>query len=139
MADTQWIDLGPVEELKTRPLRHVICGKTPIALTYKDGRFSAISGVCNHVGGPLGDGALDGDYVVCPWHYWKFHRQTGQGEPGYEDDCVPAYAVKVEREHVYVDLSSATKRKKKPHANTRWRVRSFDRMDPSVFSGFPPP
>jgi nitrite reductase/ring-hydroxylating ferredoxin subunit/multimeric flavodoxin WrbA len=115
MPDAQWIDLGPVEQLKRRPVQQVMCGKTSIALIYKDGRFSAISGVCNHVGGPLGDGTLDGDYVVCPWHYWKFNHQTGQGEPGYEQDCVPAYAVKVEQDHVFVDLSSATKRKKQPH------------------------
>ncbi|KAB2956847.1 MAG: Rieske 2Fe-2S domain-containing protein, partial [Thermoanaerobaculia bacterium] len=32
--------------------------------------------------GPLGQGRLDGDYVVCPCHGWKFHRATGEGEPG---------------------------------------------------------
>jgi nitrite reductase/ring-hydroxylating ferredoxin subunit len=47
----------------------VVLGRTTIALTYKGGLFSAISGVCNHVGGPLGEGTLDGDYVVCPWYY----------------------------------------------------------------------
>jgi nitrite reductase/ring-hydroxylating ferredoxin subunit len=72
MPDTGWTDLGPVDQLKTRPIQQLICGKTPIALTYKDGRFSAISGVCNHVGGPLGEGTLEGEYLVCPWHYWKF-------------------------------------------------------------------
>jgi multimeric flavodoxin WrbA/nitrite reductase/ring-hydroxylating ferredoxin subunit len=116
MPDAQWTDLGPVDKLKGRPLQQLSCGKTKIALIYKDEEFTAISGVCNHVGGPLGDGTLAGDYVVCPWHYWKFHRQTGRGEAGYEQDCVPVYTVKVEHDHVYVDLSSATKRKKQPHA-----------------------
>ena len=112
MPDTEWIDIGSIEELKKKPLQEVSSGKTTIALTYKDGSFSAISGVCNHVGGPLGEGTVDGDYVVCPWHYWKFHRQTGQGEPGYEQDQVPAYATKVENGRLSIDLSSATKRKK---------------------------
>jgi nitrite reductase/ring-hydroxylating ferredoxin subunit len=48
------------------------------------------------VGGPLGEGKLDGEYVVCPWHYYKFHRVTGEGEPGYEADRVPRHDVKVE-------------------------------------------
>jgi nitrite reductase/ring-hydroxylating ferredoxin subunit len=69
-----------------------VIGRTKIALTYRDGVFGAISGVCNHVGGPLGKGALDGDYVVCPWHYWKFHWLTGFGEPGFEADRVPVAA-----------------------------------------------
>ena len=116
MPDSEWIDLGPVRDLQRQPVRQVTHGKTKVALVYKDGQFSAISGVCNHVGGPLGEGRLEGEYVVCPWHYWKFHRKTGQGEPGFEEDQVPAYAVKVENERVYVDLSSATKRNKKPHA-----------------------
>ena len=51
-----------------------------------------------------------GDYVVCPWPYWKFHRLTGLGVAGYDQECVPVYAVKVERSHVYIDLSSAIHR-----------------------------
>lgn len=115
MPDERWIDIGRVEELKLKPVQEVMGGTTPIALTYKDGSFAAISGSCNHVGGPLGEGTLDGEYVVCPWHYWKFHRQTGQGEPGYEQDQVPAYPTKVEHGRLYVDLAAATKRKRQPH------------------------
>jgi multimeric flavodoxin WrbA len=82
---------------------------------HKDGTFSAISGVCNHVGGPLGDGSLDGDYVVCPWHYWKFHCRTGLGEPGYEDDAVPVHDVRVEAGRVLVRPAPATRRSRKKH------------------------
>jgi len=82
MPDAQWTDLGPIDKLNGQPLQQRSCGKTKIALIYKNEAFTAISGICNHVGGPLGDGTLAGDYVVCPWHYWKFHRQTGRGEAG---------------------------------------------------------
>ncbi len=116
MPEHQWTDVGAVEELMRTPLQEVQCGKTRIALTYKNGKFSAISGVCNHVGGPLGKGRLDGDYVVCPWHYWKFHHETGEGEVGYETDQVPVYPTKIEQGRLYIDLSSATRRKKQPHA-----------------------
>jgi nitrite reductase/ring-hydroxylating ferredoxin subunit/multimeric flavodoxin WrbA len=115
MPNAEWIDVGSVEELKRKPLQEISSGKTIIALTYKDGAFAAISGFCNHVGGPLGEGTLDGDYVVCPWHYWKFHHRTGHGESGYEQDQVPTYSTKVEDGRVYVDLFSATKRKKQAH------------------------
>lgn len=115
MPNAEWIDVGSVEELKQKPLQEISSGKTTIALTYKNGSFAAISGVCNHVGGPLGEGRLDGDYIVCPWHYWKFHHRTGHGESGYEQDQVPIYVTKVENGRVYVDLSSATKRRKQAH------------------------
>ena len=66
MPDDAWEDVGASEELSRTPVQQVVLGSTRVALTYRDGQFGAISGVCNHVGGPLGEGKLDGDYVVCP-------------------------------------------------------------------------
>lgn len=116
MSDIDWIDVGSESELSTRELQEVQAGGKRIALSHQSGRFGAVSGVCNHVGGPLGQGRLDGEYGVCPWHYWKFHRQTGEGEPGYEDDRVPSHEVKVEGGRVFVSAEPRTKRNKKPHA-----------------------
>ena len=118
----EWFDLGPLEPLRARPLQQVLAGRRKLALSFKDGAFSAISGNCNHVGGPLGEGLLEGDYVVCPWHQYRFHCRTGEGEPGYEQDKVPSYTLKEEGGHLWVDLASATKRthpKHEPHPLTR--------------------
>jgi nitrite reductase/ring-hydroxylating ferredoxin subunit/multimeric flavodoxin WrbA len=115
-AGADWHDVGSAEELSRLPLQPLTIRRTRIALVCRGGRFSAISGVCNHVGGPLGEGRLDGDYVVCPWHHWKFHAETGQGEPGYEADQVPRYAVKVEGGRVWVDATARSRRRKGPHA-----------------------
>ncbi len=113
--DAQWHDLGPVEELRRRPLQQVKIGRTAIALSYQNGRFGAISGVCNHAAGPLGDGHLDAEFVVCPWHHWKFHRVEGHGEPGFEEDRVPKHEVKEEDGRLFVSLRPAVKRHKAPH------------------------
>lgn len=115
VAAESWVDVGPVEELKLKPVTRIMAGSTPIALSYADGQFGAVSNACNHVGGPLGEGRLTGDYVTCPWHGWKFHRMTGMGEPGFEGDCVPAYRIKVEDGRVLVDVSSASRRTRQPH------------------------
>jgi multimeric flavodoxin WrbA/nitrite reductase/ring-hydroxylating ferredoxin subunit len=113
--DESWIDLGPVEALKEPPVREVMAGKLRIALTYHDGKFGAVSGICNHVGGPLGKGTLDGEYLVCPWHHYKFHRVTGEGEPGYEADRVPQFALKIEQSHLFVNPKAVLGRSKLPH------------------------
>jgi multimeric flavodoxin WrbA/nitrite reductase/ring-hydroxylating ferredoxin subunit len=115
MSDAKWHDLGSIESLKDPPLRQIAVGRTKLALSWKDGAFGAISGVCNHVGGPLGEGRLDGEYVVCPWHQYKFHCRTGTGEPGFEADAVPRYALKEEGGRLLVDLASATPRSKLHH------------------------
>jgi multimeric flavodoxin WrbA/nitrite reductase/ring-hydroxylating ferredoxin subunit len=115
MDEPRWHDLGPVEELRKRPLQHIAIGRTRIALSYRDGIFGTVSGACNHVGGPLGEGRLDGDYVVCPWHGWKFHRCTGQGEPGFEDDQVPRFELREEAGRLLVNLDPVVRRHKRPH------------------------
>ena len=110
-----WLDAGPVENFSDRAVTEVAMGKIKLAISHCDGVFGAISGVCNHVGGPLGQGRLVGDYVVCPWHSWKFHRLNGQGEPGFEEDAVPSHEVKVENGRLLVRASPATPRSRKPH------------------------
>ena len=52
---------------------------------------------------------------MCPWHYWKFHCRTGLGEPGYEQDRVPAYEVRVENGRVLVRSEPSSKRNRLPH------------------------
>jgi len=115
MEKNVWQDLGPISGFQAQALTEVSVGKTKIAVSFKDGEFGAISGVCNHVGGPLGQGRLDGEYVTCPWHNWKFHCKTGIGEPGFEEDTVPSYEVRVENERLLVRLEPLTQRHKKPH------------------------
>ena len=116
MSESQeWVDVGTADDLAARRVQAVQVGGRTIALTCRDGEFGAIDGRCNHVGGPLGEGSLEGDYVVCPWHHWKFHRLTGEGEPGFEEDRVPRYDVRVEAGRVLVDPRRVTTRHRKPH------------------------
>jgi len=111
----EWQDVGSVETLSVRSVQPITIGRTRYALTYCDGQFGALAATCNHVGGPLGEGQLEGEYVVCPWHQWRFHCRTGSGEPGFEDDAVPSYPVKVQNGRVLIDVANATMRRKKPH------------------------
>lgn len=114
MAAT-WHDLGPVETFAARPLTEVRVDRLVLAVSHANGVFGAVSGVCNHVGGPLGQGRLDGEYLVCPWHSWKFHRVTGEGEPGFEGDRVPRHDARVEGGRLLVSLEPLTTRNKSPH------------------------
>lgn len=115
MSEAQWHDLGSVETLQAQSLQEIILGRTKIALSYQNGEFGAISGVCNHVGGPLGKGCLQGDLVVCPWHHWKYDRKKGCGEPGFEAESVPRYELKIANGHLLINLEASTKRHKLPH------------------------
>src|SRR6476469_5660427 len=114
-GDENWVDIGSTDELSGLPLRRIKAVNRELALSLKDEKFGAVSNTCNHVGGPLGEGRLDGDFIICPWHNWKFHRCSGVGEPGFEEDCVPAYPIKVANGRVIVNLGAGSKRHKTPH------------------------
>jgi multimeric flavodoxin WrbA/nitrite reductase/ring-hydroxylating ferredoxin subunit len=115
-SNERWHDVGPASELARRPLQQIQLHGTRLALSCVDGVFGAIHGNCNHAGGPLGQGTLEGDYVVCPWHQWRFHRVEGYGERGFEQDTVPAYQVRVRRGRVQVSVTPHVKRHRTHHA-----------------------
>ena len=73
----------------------------PIALFNTNGEFFAINYICPHMGGPLGEGKLNGYIVSCPWHGWTFDVRTGLPDhPG--GHAVSAYDVKVEGSEIFV-------------------------------------
>jgi nitrite reductase/ring-hydroxylating ferredoxin subunit len=52
-------------------------GDDRYAICNVDGRIHALAGMCPHHGGPLGQGALNGASLTCPWHAWEFDCDTG--------------------------------------------------------------
>lgn len=78
-----------------------------IALFRSDGSVYAIDNLCLHEGGPLGHGPVKDGIVTCPWHLWRFDVRTGAmvEAPSMKVDC---FAVQVEGEDVYLDVSSLT-------------------------------
>ncbi len=114
MPDEKWVKLGRVEDLKRRELQQIEAAGTRIALSFRDGKFGAISGTCLHAGGPLGAGTVQNDFVVCPWHSWQFHRLTGEARPGIPA-AVPRYDLKEEGGDLFVNLNAVTKAKRAAH------------------------
>jgi nitrite reductase/ring-hydroxylating ferredoxin subunit len=67
------------------------------------GRFHAVSPVCPHEDGPLAEGWVEGDSVVCPWHGYDFDLATGRCnvDPSLS---VGVYATRVVEGALEVDL-----------------------------------
>ncbi len=117
-----WVSIGQTKELieelyKQGGLKELSLANSEIALSFVDGTFGAISNRCNHMRGPLSRGNISANgYIECPWHYWKFHYQTGQAlnsacEPlALSGGSVPSYNLKVENGILYIDLQHKTER-----------------------------
>lgn len=63
----------------------------------------ALDGICPHAGGPLGQGALHGTTLVCPWHAWEYDCRTGANEmdDGY---LIAKMPVKIEGDDILIDV-----------------------------------
>ena len=81
----------------------VVNGKK-IALFNLDGTFHAIDDTCTHRGGPLSEGELDGDQVVCPWHGAAFNLKTGKPAGPPAPGPVGCYKVRVQGDTVEIEV-----------------------------------
>lgn len=91
------------DALKPGKVVEVIIGGTAVAVANVDGSFYAITNTCPHAEGPLGDGALEGSVVTCPYHGWKFDVKSGAclTNPGV---TIKTYPVAIEKSAVCVQL-----------------------------------
>ncbi|MBS3134199.1 Rieske (2Fe-2S) protein [Candidatus Woesearchaeota archaeon] len=74
-----------------------------IALFLHEGKFYAIDNACKHMGGPLGEGELENENIVCPWHGWKFSIKTGVS-PVNPTVKVEIYNVKIEDNEIKIEV-----------------------------------
>ena len=75
-----------------------------VCLARHNGKLSALDNICPHRQGPLGQGWLEGDAVLCPWHSWAFNLETGIADPP-ERAAVAVFPIRVENETVLVELT----------------------------------
>ncbi len=74
-----------------------------LAVFNVDGQCFCIDNYCPHSGGPLGEGELDGDVVICPWHAWEFNVRTGQMTFS-QHVCVTTFPCKIEDGAIWVEV-----------------------------------
>ncbi|MGH7538201.1 MAG: Rieske 2Fe-2S domain-containing protein [Gemmatimonadales bacterium] len=110
-----WHRLGAKHELLARAPFALKLDRHEIAVFLYEGKFRAISNTCNHKGGPLSEGRLHGEFVMCPWHAWEYSVLTGKGPEGYGDDAAAVYAVEERPDGVYVQTPPVSPRKLAKH------------------------
>jgi nitrite reductase (NADH) small subunit len=75
---SDFVSVLPVSELPPGSCREVSVGGKALALYNVAGKVYATSNTCLHRGGPLGQGMLDGNAVMCPWHTWSWDVTNGE-------------------------------------------------------------
>ncbi len=101
----QWVRLCGVGDA---PTEGMVCeqqaGEFEICLARINGELKAVDNLCPHRRGPLGQGWIEGNAVVCPWHSWAFDLSTGLADyPAGEK--VGVFPLRTEGDDLLVDIA----------------------------------
>jgi nitrite reductase (NADH) small subunit len=105
MSVRRWVRITRCESIPLREGRAVSVAGRKIAIFNLGNRFLATDNQCPHRSGPLADGIVSGDSVVCPLHAWKVRLDTGAVErPASQHECVTTYPTRIEQGIVMLGL-----------------------------------
>jgi 3-phenylpropionate/trans-cinnamate dioxygenase ferredoxin component len=100
----EFITIAPVSELGNGERIFVEIDELPIVIFNIAGELFAIGDLCSHDNGPLGEGEIEGNQVVCPRHGARFDIRTGKALtlPAVVD--IPAYPIRVVNGQIEVGI-----------------------------------
>ncbi|MCS7060320.1 MAG: Rieske 2Fe-2S domain-containing protein [Anaerolineae bacterium] len=75
---SEFVFAAKAEDVKEGEILTVQVNEVSIGLTRLNGVARAFRDVCTHDDGPLGEGVIEGEEIVCPRHGARFHLRTGK-------------------------------------------------------------
>jgi nitrite reductase/ring-hydroxylating ferredoxin subunit/DMSO/TMAO reductase YedYZ heme-binding membrane subunit len=98
-----WIAVGPPRDIPDRAAL-IVCapGGERIAV-FRDGdEIGALTNLCAHQNGPLGEGRIVDGCVTCPWHGYQYRLADGCAPPPFTEKLA-TYHVRISQGRVEVD------------------------------------
>lgn len=102
--DATFVEVCRVRDIPEKRARIVTLSGERVAVFRYDGKISAVSNVCQHQNGPLGEGKIVAGCITCPWHGYQYLPDTGASPPPFTE-TVATYQVRVEEDRVLVHPS----------------------------------
>lgn len=102
-APAPWVAAGHVGAIEEgRAIVVHLAGGESVAIFRSDGRLSAVSNVCAHQNGPLGEGRIVDGCITCPWHGYQYRPEDGCA-PAPFTERLATYRLRVENGAVLLD------------------------------------
>ena len=103
VAGDGWLAVGPPRSIPDKGARIVtVSGGERIAV-YRDGQqIGALTNLCAHQNGPIGEGRIIDGLVTCPWHGYQYRLKDGCAPPPFTEKLV-TYRVRIRNGVVEVD------------------------------------
>jgi len=104
-ADDGWVDIGNASNIPDKRARVVCLGGGERVAVFRDGSsLTALSNVCAHQGGPLGEGEIIDGCATCPWHGYQYETNNGQSPPPFTEK-IPTYELRIRGGRIEVNPS----------------------------------
>jgi nitrite reductase/ring-hydroxylating ferredoxin subunit/DMSO/TMAO reductase YedYZ heme-binding membrane subunit len=101
-VDDAYINACAVADIPENRARIVCVSGERVAIFKYDGKISAVSNVCQHQNGPLGEGKIIAGCITCPWHGYQYVPETGASPPPFVEK-VPTFNVRVNNGRVWIN------------------------------------
>lgn len=101
-TENEFIDACAVADIPENRARIVCLSGERVAIFKYGGKISAVSNVCQHQNGPLGEGKIVFGCITCPWHGYQYQPDTGASPPPFVEK-VPTFNVRVKNGRVFVN------------------------------------
>jgi apoptosis-inducing factor 3 len=82
-------------------------GDDAVMIVRRGDEIFALGATCTHYGGPIAEGAIEGDSVRCPWHHACFNLRTGEAERAPALNPLPCYDVERTGDRIRVGAKRA--------------------------------
>jgi nitrite reductase/ring-hydroxylating ferredoxin subunit/DMSO/TMAO reductase YedYZ heme-binding membrane subunit len=89
-----FVEVCKVDRISDKCATIVSLSGERVAVFRYDGKVSAISNVCQHQNGPLGEGRIIDGCVTCPWHGYQYRPESGAAPSPFKEK-IPTFRVKV--------------------------------------------
>jgi nitrite reductase/ring-hydroxylating ferredoxin subunit/DMSO/TMAO reductase YedYZ heme-binding membrane subunit len=96
------VEVAQVADVAEGRAKTVWVKGTSIALVRKEGKIYALSNVCRHQGGPLGEGQVLYGCLTCPWHGYQYQPHDGCSPPPFKE-IVPTYKVEIRETSIFLN------------------------------------
>lgn len=100
--NSSYLSAGDHREIPDNGAIIVNSGEERIAIFKYDGKLSAISNVCRHQNGPLGEGRIIEGLITCPWHGFQYRPHDGCAPPPFTEK-VSTYDLRLEDSQIKIN------------------------------------
>jgi len=100
--DGEWVLVGKLSDIPNTLAKIVKVGPENIAVFKYDNKISAVSNVCKHQNGPLGEGRIIDGCITCPWHGYQYYPHNGCSPPPFTEK-INTYKTMIEKDEVWVN------------------------------------